>query len=421
MRLVPTVPITERWPSVASKWLFALQQRDPRDSDGVVTAFRDGEVTLRTNRRVEGFTNAVVEVGYQGVRRGDLVVHSMDAFAGAVGVSDSDGKASPVVHAYCPAPGVDPRFYAYLLRDLARGGFVATLAKGIRERSTSFDSWTFRSLVLPRPSLDEQSRISDFLDAETAHIDALIAKKRQLTILFDERLETAIHAGISGLLTRPSEQRACTERAWVSTLPVDWRMAAIGAHFEVQLGKMLSPDVVAQESDEGAVPYLRNQDVQWDRVVTEGLPRMRLNAAERWKYSLRRGDLLVCEGGEVGRSAIWNGAEELSFQKAVHRLRPLRAANARFLMYCLRAASWRGLFVAEGNHSTIAHLTAEQLRTHRMPFPDPVEQATIVEVLDKEAARTAMVREKADRQIELLHEHRQALITAAVTGQIAIP
>ncbi len=102
------------WPSRAARWLFKRQNRPPRESDSIVTAFRDGEVTLRENRRVEGFTNAIAEHGYQGVRAGDLVIHSMDGFAGAIGISDSHGKASPVVHCYQPSEDVDPRFYAYL-------------------------------------------------------------------------------------------------------------------------------------------------------------------------------------------------------------------------------------------------------------------------------------------------------------------
>jgi type I restriction enzyme S subunit len=147
---------------------------------------------LRENRRVEGFTNAIAEHGYQGVRAGDLVIHSMDGFAGAIGISDSHGKASPVVHCYQPSEDVDPRFYAYLLRDAARSGFITSLAKGIRERSTAFDSETFRSLMLPVPDFRVQRAIADFLDTETARIDALIAKKRRMIALLERRWRSAV-------------------------------------------------------------------------------------------------------------------------------------------------------------------------------------------------------------------------------------
>ena len=87
--------VPEHWKKERAKWLFRKMEQPVRQSDEVVTCFRDGVVTLRKNRRVRGFTESLKEIGYQGVRRGDLVIHAMDAFAGAIGVSDSDGKSTP--------------------------------------------------------------------------------------------------------------------------------------------------------------------------------------------------------------------------------------------------------------------------------------------------------------------------------------
>ena len=87
---IGSIPST--WDVQRAKWLFKRMDRGVRPEDDIVTCFRDGEVTLRSNRRTEGFTTALKEIGYQGIRKGDLVIHAMDAFAGAIGVSDSDGK-----------------------------------------------------------------------------------------------------------------------------------------------------------------------------------------------------------------------------------------------------------------------------------------------------------------------------------------
>ncbi len=91
--------IPEHWEIYKGKWLFVKEERPARKEDGIVTCFRNGEVTLRTNRKTDGFTIALKEHGYQGIRKGDLVIHNMDAFAGAIGVSDSDGKSTPVYSA----------------------------------------------------------------------------------------------------------------------------------------------------------------------------------------------------------------------------------------------------------------------------------------------------------------------------------
>lgn len=94
--------VPKGWEILRGKWLFQKVERPIREEDDVVTCFRDGIVTLRKKRRITGFTESLKEIGYQGIREGDLVIHQMDAFAGAIGVSDSDGKSTPVYSVCVP-------------------------------------------------------------------------------------------------------------------------------------------------------------------------------------------------------------------------------------------------------------------------------------------------------------------------------
>ncbi|HDT9088286.1 TPA: restriction endonuclease subunit S, partial [Staphylococcus pseudintermedius] len=87
--------IPKHWNFIKGKYIFEKLQR-PIRCDEIVTAFRDGQVMQRSKRRTEGFTTSLKEIGYQGVEKGDLVIHSMDAFAGAIGISQDNGKCSPV-------------------------------------------------------------------------------------------------------------------------------------------------------------------------------------------------------------------------------------------------------------------------------------------------------------------------------------
>lgn len=153
------------WRIVRAKWLFQKMERPVRSHDGVVTCFRDGVVTLRKNRRVSGFTESLKEIGYQGVRRGDLVIHAMDAFAGATGVSDSDGKSTPV-YAVCSPTTRDsnPYYYAYCVREMARSQWIVALSRGVRERSTDFRFAAFAEQYVPLPPRKEQLAIVRFLD-----------------------------------------------------------------------------------------------------------------------------------------------------------------------------------------------------------------------------------------------------------------
>ncbi|MFT5405972.1 MAG: type I restriction enzyme S subunit, partial [Verrucomicrobiales bacterium] len=84
--------IPQHWDVERARYIFRKEERPPTKGDGVVTAYRDGQVTLRTLRRAEGYTVAILEHGYQAVRNGDLVIHGMDAFAGAIGVAEASGK-----------------------------------------------------------------------------------------------------------------------------------------------------------------------------------------------------------------------------------------------------------------------------------------------------------------------------------------
>ena len=182
---------------------------------------------------------------------------------------------------------------------------------------------------------------------------------------------------------------------------------------------MSSAQVDARSAAAGT-SYTTGRDLT--RIDLDDLGTMNFSASDRKRCELRSGDLLVCEGGEVGRAAIWTGQlQNCYFQKAIHRVRPRGHANTRFLMYCLRAAASRSVFAVEGNQSTIVHLTGEQLRAHRFPWPPDDEQAAIVAHLDQLAATMKALSGSLDGQIDLLIEHRQALITAAVTGELPIP
>lgn len=172
--------VPSHWEVVRAKWLFRRIQRPPEPQDEVVTCFRDGVVTLRRNRRLEGFTESIKEIGYQRVLPGDLVIHAMDAFCGAVGVSDSTGKCTPVYSVCQPLQDVSPHYYARVVREMARTQWIAALAKGIRERSSDFRFETFAAQLVPVPPREEQEAIRHFLGRLDADLLRLLREYRRL-------------------------------------------------------------------------------------------------------------------------------------------------------------------------------------------------------------------------------------------------
>lgn len=186
-----------QWRTERAKWLFTKMSRSVRPEDEVVTCFRDGTVTLRKNRRLRGFTEATLESGYQGIRKGDLVIHGMDAFAGAIGVSDSDGKGTPVYNVCKPQPGIIPQYYAYAVREMSRSQWILSLAKGIRERSTDFRFEMFGNQRVPLPPPDEQEAIVRFLDWANGRLERMIRAKRKVIALLNEQKQAIIHRAVT--------------------------------------------------------------------------------------------------------------------------------------------------------------------------------------------------------------------------------
>lgn len=196
--------IPEHWEVKRAKNMFVRKTREVREFDEIITCFRDGTVTLRTNRRTEGFTESFKEIGYQGIRKGDLVIHQMDAFAGAIGVSDSDGKGTPVYICLQPIGDCFNEYYSYLLREMARAGYIKSLYRGIRERSSDFRYETFARLSLPLPPLSEQEAIVTYIQRKTEEIDRLIAMTEQEIARIKELKQSLISDVVTGRIKVPT-------------------------------------------------------------------------------------------------------------------------------------------------------------------------------------------------------------------------
>ena len=189
--------VPAHWISSKIKYEIFPLQRLVRSSDLVMTCFRDGEVTLRQNRREDGFTISITENGYQGVEVGDLVIHGMDAFAGAIGCSDSRGKITPVVHV-CKTTG-NNRFFMYVLRSMAVNDVLMSFAEGIRVRSSDFRNFNkLGKFPIEVPPVSEQNDIVDFLDQKCRKIDAIIVQKKEQIEVLAEYKKSLIFEYVTG-------------------------------------------------------------------------------------------------------------------------------------------------------------------------------------------------------------------------------
>lgn len=276
---------------------------------------------------------------------------------------------------------------------------------------------TIDNLTFPYPSIYEAEKISQFLDHETAQIDSLIAKQEKLIELLKEKRQAVIsHAVTKGL--NPDVAMKDSGVEWLGQVPEHWAVAKLAYRYEVLLGKMLDESKITGNY---LGKYLRNTDVQWGRVNSENLPEMDFRPHEIERYSVQQGDLLVCEGGEIGRCAIWESEDTCFYQKALHRLRAYSSQDShKFMFYVLFDSVHRERFISGAGKATIAHLPAETFKQYRFAFPPKNEQVQIVEYLDTMSKAFDEIETKALAQIKLLQERRTALISSAVTGKIDV-
>ena len=184
------------WDVIRGKYILRYMQKPVREDDGVITCFRDGELTLRCNRREDGFTMSDKEIGYQGIDVGDLVVHGMDGFAGSIGISDSRGKASPVLNVL--DTDQCKRYIMYYLRSMAYSDVFLALATGIRVRSCDLRWNKLAELSYPVPPLDEQNAIVEHIDSVLSKADAVIADKKAQLATLDDYKKSVIFEYVTG-------------------------------------------------------------------------------------------------------------------------------------------------------------------------------------------------------------------------------
>ena len=320
-----------------------------------------------------------------------------------------------------PSSPVNARFLGLATDCSYAANQKSCMGRGITVMHIYGDELKYLSISLP--ILPEQTAIARFLDHANDRVDRCIRAKKKLIALLDEYKQALIHQAVTGQIDvqtgRPYKEYKESGVEWLGKVPEHWGVAALRHRYDQCLGKMLDSKRIV-----GAhlTPYLRNVDVQWDRINVSDLPLMDIGPDEVERFTVRTGDLLVCEGGEVGRCAIWAGQLELcAFQKALHRLRPCVEGrdNPRFMRHCLRAAADRGAF-EDGHESTIGHLTGEKLRAHRFPFPPTHEQGRIVQFVDDKVREIHAASNNEGNLADSLQEYRTRLIADVVTGKLDV-
>jgi len=385
--------VPEHWEIQRGKFIFEEKNRSVRDIDEIVTVFRDGQVILRSKRRTKGFTLAILEHGYQGIRKGDLVIHSMDAFAGAIGVSEDDGRSTPEYVVVKPfiENSHDEEYYANQLKIMAQRGFIYILCPSVRERAPRYRFARFSETNLLSPPYKEQILISQYIKEKTQKIDTLIEKQQTLIKLLKEKRQALVdkalnesdikHIALKQLIERIYRPVYRDKNETYTTLGLYNRGRGLfhrDPKEEEELGEsdfywVEDKDLIisGQFSWEGAIALAKKSENRC--IVSHRFPIVRgkeniLNTEYLWAFfTTQLGDFILNEHsvGSAGRN------------------RPL-------------------------NMNTLVK--------EKIPLPSMEAQLKVAKVVQIEQ----QIHIKIKREIELLKERRTALISAVVTGKVDV-
>lgn len=403
--------IPSHWMTKRAKFLYKKEQRPVREEDSVVTCFRDGVVTLRKNRRTTGFTEAISEFGYQGIRKGDLVIHVMDAFAGAIGVSDSDGKGTPVYNV-CTAYGDSNNYYyAYALREMARAGFIQSLYRGIRERSSDFRFDVFERQYLPVPLREEQDQIVRYLDWQVSKINRLIAAKRKQIALLREQIQQTITDVVYHGVDQTVNYQP-VKMLYVDKIPEYWKC---------KRGKFLFAEHDIRSTD-------GKEELLSVSHITGVTPRSQKNITMFKAESLV--NYKICRKNDIAANTMWmwQGAIAVSSYHGVispsyntyHQID--NAYNSAYLDYMLRSKPLVDEYYVRstGIRKSRLRLYPEQLLDMFFPVPPVEEQKRIAAVIAEKTQAANDFIAAIEKQIEKINEFRVRMISDVVTGQIDV-
>ena len=351
------------------------------------------------------------------IRKNDFVINSRSDRRGSCGISDYNGSCSLINTVLKPRQNMCNAYYSFVFRSEPFADEFYRWGNGIVDDLWSTKWNNMKRIYIPSPDIEEQQRIAEFLDRKCQRIDAVIARQQEaIEKLKAYKLSVITEAVTKGL--NPAVAMKDSGIEWIGQIPAHWYMHKFCWDYSAMLGKMLDAKRVKGNS---LHPYIKNADVQWFSINSMDLDEMDFDESETERYSVKAGDLMICEGGEIGKCAIVpvDFPEGIYYQKALHRVRKRtdKSGNIEFLAYLMFVMAKNNCFNTSPEKATIAHLPGDALSQLRIPAPPFEEQCTIVEHLHGKCESIDKAVYYRTEVVQKLTEYKKSLIYEVVTGK----
>lgn len=357
-------------------------------------------------------------------QRDDALFNKLRPYLAKVYHAEFDGISSGELLCLRSGATVLPRFLFYVL---VSKGFIDTVdAESFGTKMPRADWGIVGHQPLPLPPLETQHRIVRFLDAKTALIDALTAKKRALLERLAEKRQALITQAVTKGLD-PNVPMKDSGIDWLGRIPAHWDLKRL--RFLIEGGTRNGLYKPKESFSEDGVPFVQMGEAYRGPVFVGGTAdRVIANETEVEKWSLRRGDFLIARRSLVfdgsGKSVMVGGLkEDHLFESSMIRLRPVQSScPSEFLSYYFQSSLGRALILSITKQVTISGIDSQQLKDFPVAFPSSVAECLVVATFCQERdSATCEADTKIATSVARLQEYRASLVTAAVTGQLEIP
>lgn len=411
---IGAVPSDYRTASIGS--LFTIKKdiigREPETVLSITqTGIRPKDLSSNEGQNASSYAH------YQIVNVGDFAMNHMDLLTGWVDISKYEGVTSPDYRVFTlndKAMLADYflRVFQYYYTNRVFFGFGQGVATLGRWRLPAIN---FKKIDVPVPPILEQQKIVAAIDEGVGKVDRLIVNVQTQI----EKLKAYKQSMISEAVTKgldPTVPIKDSGLMWIGQIPAHWSISKVSMFFEVVLGKMLQPE--KKTETDTYENYLCAANVGNNCLKIDFLKQMWFSEKDKQQYCVRKGDLIVVEGGDVASCDIIKfEVQDLYIQNALHRVRAKKEALLEFLRYYLMMAKGQGYVDLICNKATIAHFTKDKFMSLPLLVVPIDEQREIVKYLDEKCDQIDKLIAIKQAKIEKLEQYKRSLIYEYVTGK----
>lgn len=412
--------VPKHWEVLRGKYVLNILSGFPFDSQKF--EFEDNGVYMPLIR-IRDINGSSTEVYYSGSYPIESVVKTGEVLIGMDGdfnISKWKGTNALLNQRVCKLredSSMNTHYAFYMLSSPLKAINSVTYATTVKHLSV----YDIYNAFIPVPPISEQTAIATYLDTHCAKIDNLISIQQKRIALLQELKQSVItHAVTKGL--NPNVEMKQSGVEWIGDVPKHWEICKLKHYSHIVLGKMLMSS--PPKDSEGLYTlekYLKSKNVGWLQLFLDedNIDEMWFNQYEKSIYKLQENDIVMNEGGDIGKVSCWRGVDfDCYIQNSINKITAdYNRVNAGFLCYWLYNLSSLGYFWSIVSQISIAHLTKEKLSNSPVVLPPITEQAAIASYLDHKCATIDTSISNAQHQIDLLQEYKQSLITEVVTGK----